>query len=222
MTVTALEPYPKGKGRTAIYLNDKFAFVLYKGELSQYGLEVGVTVDVELYSRIMNETVFLRAKKRAMNLLQKMDRSEADIRRKLSDGGYPPEAVDVAVEYIRSYGYIDDLRYAKEYIRAKASTTSRRQISMKLYEKGISKDVTQEAFRQYEDENGPEDSGEAQTVARLINKRCPNGINSLDYEGRQKLFAYLYNKGFSGTVIEEVYSSIDQNQSGDGSVIDFD
>ncbi len=208
MTVTALEPYAKGKGRTAIYLNDKFAFVLYKGELSQYGLEVGVVVDDELYDRIMKETVFLRAKKRAMNLLQKMDRTEADIRRKLSDGGYPPEAVDVAIEYLCSYGYIDDLRYAGEYIRAKISTTSRRQITVKLFEKGISKDITQEAFRLYEEENGMEASGEEQAVKRLIMKRCPQGVSDLSYEEKQKLFAYLYNKGFSGSVIEKVYSEI--------------
>lgn len=208
MTVTALEPYVKGKGRTAIYLNDKFAFVLYKGELSQYGLEVGTIVDDELYDRIMKETVFLRAKKRAMNLLQKMDRTEADIRRKLSDGGYPPEAVDVAIEYLRSYGYIDDLRYAGEYIRAKISTTSRRQITVKLLEKGISKDITQEAFKLYEEENGMEASGEEQAVKRLIMKRCPHGVGDLGYEEKQKLFAYLYNKGFSGSVIEQVYSEL--------------
>ena len=63
MTITGIEPYPKGKGRVAIYLNDKFAFVLYKGELSQYGLETGMTVDDELYGKILSETLFIRARK---------------------------------------------------------------------------------------------------------------------------------------------------------------
>ena len=46
-TVTGIEPCPGGK-KYAVYLNDTFAFVLYKGELSKYGLETGTTVDDEL------------------------------------------------------------------------------------------------------------------------------------------------------------------------------
>ncbi|MBR6718388.1 MAG: regulatory protein RecX, partial [Oscillospiraceae bacterium] len=66
MTVSSIEPY--GKGRSAVYLNDSFAFVLYKGELSQYGLEPGVTVDDGLYDRILTQTLFPRARERGMNL----------------------------------------------------------------------------------------------------------------------------------------------------------
>ena len=108
MTVTAIEPY--GKGRSAVYLNDSFAFVLYKGELSKYGMELGTVVDNKLYEQILNETLFKRARKRGMNLLKSMDRTEADVRRRLSDGGYPPEAVDDAISYLQSYHYIDDKR----------------------------------------------------------------------------------------------------------------
>ncbi len=204
MTVTQIEPYPKGKGRVSVYLNDKFAFVLYKGELSQYGLEIGTTVDDRLYERILNETLFKRARKRGMNLLQKLDRTEADIRRKLSEGGYPQVAVDDAVEYLRSYRYIDDERYASEYIRCKSSSMSRKQIAMKLREKGIDKEVTEAAFARYDEElNEDGENAEYELLIKLIHKRCPQGVESLDHAGRQKLYAYLYNKGFSVSDIDK-------------------
>ena len=204
MTVTAIEPYPKGKGRVSVYLNDKFAFVLYRGELSQYGLEVGQTVDDDLYDRILNETIILRAKKRGMNLLQSMDRTEADVRRKLSDGGYPPEAVDAAIEYLRSFHYIDDMRYAEDYVRFKSHSFSRKQIMMKLAEKGIGKDICEAAFAKYDEENGLE-AGDVQKelIRKLISKRCPKGISDLDYEERRKLYSYLYGKGFSISDIDD-------------------
>ncbi len=202
MTVTDLKPYPKGKGRVSVYLNDEFAFVLYKGELSQYGLEEGMTVDDELYDRILDETVIKRAKKRGMNLLMNMDRTEADVRRKLSEGGYPPVAVDAAVEYLRSFHYLDDMRYASEYIRFKSATMSRKQITLKLSEKGIDKCVIEDAFEQYENESG-EDPAETERklVQKLVEKRYPQGTDNLDHAEKQKLCAYLYRKGFSSSAI---------------------
>ncbi len=204
MTVTKLEPYPKGKGRVSVYLNDKFAFVLYKGELSQYGIEEGLQVDDEVYERILDETLIPRAKKRGMNLLMSMDRTEADMRRKLGDGGYPAEAVDAAIDYLISFHYIDDLRYAGEYIRFKSSSMSRRQMSVKLTEKGVAKDIIEKAFLQFEEESGSApDETERQLIQKLIAKRHPGGTENLDNTEKQKLRAYLFRKGFSMSAIEE-------------------
>ena len=208
MTLTGIRPLPKGRGRNAIYLNDEFAFVLYKGELATYGLEEGMTVDDALYLRIMEETIFPRARKRGMNLLKTMDRTEADVRRRLSEGGYPQEAIDNAVEYLRSYHYIDDERYASEYIRCKSSSMSRRQITAKLIEKGVSKDIIERSFALYDEENGTDsDEAELELIRKLIARRCPGGTDNLDYNERQKLYSYLYGKGFSVGRIDECLRS---------------
>ena len=207
--ITAIETHPRGKGRVSVYINDRFAFVLYKGELSKYDLEAGMVMTDDLYERIMTETVYVRAKKRGMNLLRNMDRTESDVRMKLSEGGYPPDAVDAAIDYLRSYRYIDDMRYASEYIRFRSASMSRKQIEMKLAGKGVARDTIEAAFEQYEAENGT-DTGETEKklIQKLINKRYPNGVGDISYEDRQKLFSYLYGKGFSFSVIEEVYGSL--------------
>ena len=209
MIVTKLEPYPKGKGRVSVYLNDRFAFVLYKGELSQYGIEEGIVMDDALYERILNGTLILRAKKRAMNLLMTTDRTESDVRRRLDDGGYPQEAVDAAIDYLKSFHYIDDRRYAGEYIRFKSSSMSRKQMTLKLMQKGIDKDIIGQAFSDQESEGGVStQEGERELIRRLIAKRHPAGVALLDNAARQKLFAYLYNKGFAISEIESVYSEM--------------
>ena len=204
MIVTKLEPYPKGKGRVSVYLNDRFAFVLYKGELSQYGIREGIVMDDGLYDRILNETLTVRAKKRGMNLLMTTDRTESDIRRKLKDGGYPQEAVDAATDYLKSFHYIDDRRYADEYIRFKSSSMSRKQMTMKLLEKGVDKETIEQAFLDSESQSGQStEESERELIGKLIAKRCPQGVENLDNAGRQKLYAYLYRKGFSMSAIEE-------------------
>ncbi|MCR5590477.1 MAG: recombination regulator RecX [Lachnospiraceae bacterium] len=209
MMVTAIEPYPKGKGRVAVYLNNKFAFVLYKGELSDYELEEGSRVDDALYARILEQTLIPRAKKRAMNLIKTMDRPEHDIRTKLSDGGYPPEAVDAAVSYLKSFHYIDDMRYAGEFIRFRSSSMSRAQIIAKLIAKGISRDTVDAAFAEYEQESGEDiTSTEKELIRRLITKRFPSGTSGITYEEKQKLYAYLYRKGFPVSLIDEAFQSL--------------
>ena len=224
MMITGIEDHPKGKGRVRIFMNNEFAFVLYKGELSQYGIECGVTVTDTLYDRIMQETVFPRARKRAMNLLMNIDRTEADVRRRLSED-YPPEAVDNAVAYVMSFGYIDDKRYAEEFIRCKTERAGRKQIRSKLMEKGISGDVIDAAFESYDEEFGDGGNADRQLIRKLIIKRQPTGVADLSYSDRQKLFAYLYGKGFSVSDIEAVYAEMNDPEAckafGEANGVDF-
>lgn len=209
MTITAIEEYPKGKGRVAVYLNNEFAFVLYKGELSKYGIIENEKLSIDAYNRVLNEVLIPRAKKRGMNLLKTIDRTQSDVTRKLKEGGYPEEAVDAAVEYLKSFHYIDDYRYAEEYYRFKRTSYSKKMIEAKLIEKGISRQIIDEAIGGYEEENDIDsESAEEALIRKMILKRCPQGVTDQSYEDRQRLFAYLYNKGFSVAAIERVYSSL--------------
>ena len=58
----------------------------------------------------MDSDILRRAKLRAIHLLEYRDRTEKDMRRKLQQGDYPPEVIDKTIEYLKSYGYIDDKR----------------------------------------------------------------------------------------------------------------
>ena len=62
MLVTKLEPFGS---RVKIYINNDFAFVLYKGEISKYGLKEGQEIPSNTYSVIMNK-LFDRGKERAL------------------------------------------------------------------------------------------------------------------------------------------------------------
>lgn len=207
MTITSIVPYEKGKNRVAVYLNDEFAFVLYKGELSKYDLKENMVLDDATYQRIKDDILYKRARLRGMNLLKTMDRTELDMRHRLSDGGYPEDVVDDAIEYLKSYHYIDDNRYASEYIRFKMSSLSRKEISRKLREKGVPDAIIESAFYEQDDSCDDSYSSERETCGRLMLKKCSNP-SALEYEDRMKLFAYLYRKGFSMETIEHVYKNL--------------
>ena len=91
-----------------------------------------------------------KAKHRALYLLERMDRTEQELRRKLEEN-YSEEVVEEAVEYVKSYHYIDDLRYAKNYISCKSTGKSRRQIEQELLlKKGISREILRQAYEESE------------------------------------------------------------------------
>ena len=53
------------------------------------------------------------ARRKAMRLLEHMDRTERGLREKMRQAGFAPPAIDYALAYVESYGYIDDERYAR-------------------------------------------------------------------------------------------------------------
>lgn len=109
----------RSSGRYQILLEGEDSFPLYYKELRQYGIEEGGVLTEQSYQEIMRELLPVRAKKKALHLLERMDRTEQQLYRKLADGGYPDQVAKEAVDYVKSYHYIDDVRYARSYIESR-------------------------------------------------------------------------------------------------------
>lgn len=203
MTVTKLEPVTKMKYK--VFLDEEFAFVLYKGELSRYGIREGVQVEEELHRKIMDEIILKRAKLRAMHLLEDMDRTELGLRDKLKQGLYPQEAIEGAVQYVKSFGYIDDLQYARRFIESRKQMKSRREIYAQLCSKGVASELIEIAF-----EDCYETGGEKDAILQLIRKKRVDPARATEEEMR-KLYGYLARKGFRYDDIRQVIQNCDEN-----------
>ena len=140
-----------------------------------------------------------RAKLRALHLLTAMDRTEANLKEKLQ-ASYCEEAVETAIDYVKSFGYLDDERYVKVYIESKSRTKSRKQIEQELiFKKGLSKEMVQKGF----------DIAQTADISEVIEKYMKKKRiepSNCDYEQKQKFFAYMMRKGFQ---IEDLKSVFD-------------
>ena len=87
MYVTKLTPVTKAKYK--VYLDEEFAFVLYKGELSLYGIQEGKELSQDVVERIKKEVLVKRAKLRALHILERADRTEAELAAKLKQDIMP-------------------------------------------------------------------------------------------------------------------------------------
>lgn len=182
------------KSRCKIELDHQFAFVLYKGELRQYHLREGEAIREEDYQEIIDEVLPKRAKKRCMNLLQSRDYTESQLRAKLDQALYPPKIIDQAIDYVSSYRYINDLRYAEDYITTHETTRSHGRINQDLYRRGLSKETIEQAWHIWETKGGTQD--EYAMIQILLQKKhyIPE---TATYKEKQKLYAYLTRKGYS-------------------------
>lgn len=201
MIVTEVSEFTKSKYK--VFLNDAFAFVLYKGDLRHYGIETGVDLSDEVIDSIYNEVLVKRARLRAMHLLEKRDYTAKAMRDKLKESLYPESIINDAVEYVKSYHYIDDERYAMAYINSHSQTMSRRQISDKLRLKGVSEDIINNCMEDYLEENA--DVFDTQLLNLMRRLLGNTAASSLEYKDRQKLFAKLYRKGYTVEKIEQAY-----------------
>ena len=52
------------------------------------------------------------ARRKALRLLEHMDRTEKGLQERLIQGGFSEAAAEDAVAYVKDYGYVNDYRYA--------------------------------------------------------------------------------------------------------------
>lgn len=199
MIITKIEEINIGRGKkkTAykIYTDESFIFLLYSQDIRQYQLKEGLEITPNLYERIIGETVYRRAKQKAMATLKRVDKTENELRLKLKDSYYTDEVIDMTIDFLKKYNYINDDRYASNYIRNHKLSKSKLAIKTKLLQKGINKalleKIISDEYINSEDDNDPE----MVAIKRAIHKKY-HDTSSLTWQERQKLIASLYRKGF--------------------------
>ena len=130
----------------------------------------------------------LEAKKKAMSLLKYMDRTEWQLRDKLVAKGFSEEAVEGAVDYVKSFHYLDDYRYAVHFVELHYEQRSRQRMRQDLYQRHVPEEYIDLALESI-CEN---DDIALQEALRKITK----GETEYSYEEKQKIAGKLYRKGF--------------------------
>lgn len=196
MTVTQMTALSRGRYR--VDMEDRTAFVLYRGELAKLDIREGGEIPEETLRRIREEILPLRAKKRVMNLLQRRDYTVGGLREKLREGAYPEACIEEAIAYAASYGYVDDARYAEEFIRCHIGQKSRMRIEQDLLKKGISKALIGEVFEKLAAEGTNQD--EERMICALLQKKNFDHRAATEKEKR-RMYAFLYRRGFHAEAI---------------------
>ena len=197
---------PKGKRQTIVWIDGEPAGFLDNREVSAYRLSVDSEIDEAGWDRIVRDSILPRGKRKALELLQLQDRTTKELHDKLVAGDYTEAQTWEIIAYVASFRYIDEQRYAMNYIRSHAKTKSVREMRQTLLQRGVSAEIFETAYEKFvqESADGEQESESPELLAarRFAERRVRGG--SLSYEARTKLYAALVRKGFSQDTIRSV------------------
>ena len=172
MIVTDIKEFKKD--RYEIFIDEEFAFVLYKGELKSYNIKLNSEIAIQTYDEITKELLPKRATKRAMNLLLGHMYTKKGLGDKLSESKYPPHAINTAIEYVESFHYLDDVEYARQYIMGRISTKSKLVLRQYLLNKGVAEADFEIAYDEVVSDSG---DCEGEVINKLIIKKLSKRIS---------------------------------------------
>lgn len=186
-----------GKGKIRVTFDTGLSCLLYRGEARSLNLSEECIITHNDYEHMLTDVIGKRAKKRAMHLLEQMDRTEKQLRDKLLANEYPQSCIDMAIEYVKSYHYIDDERYACNYVRFAQEKKSRQRIKQDLMRKGIGRDIIEYALEE------EFETDETEQIKELLEKKHFQYQES-DQKEFQRIYNFLLRRGLHSSDILNV------------------
>ena len=186
-----------GKNKCKIHLSNGVDLTLYKGEVRQLHLQENDEITEDMYEEVLEEILIPRARRRAMHLLEKMDRSTRQLETKLCEGGYPEPAIESAIAYVTSYHYLDDERLARSHIRFYQTSRSRMRMTQDLLKKGIDREIIDRCMEEELEQS------QVELIAVLLQKKGYDPENATRQE-EAKMYRFLMQRGFASSEISRV------------------
>ena len=111
--------------------------------------------------------------------------------------------VEKAIAYVKSFGYINDERYVRNYIECRCQSKSRRQLEQELqFRKGVSPELIQQVYEELE----PVD--QCELIRKHLEKKHYRNAEADDRQKRS-VIASLARKGFCMSDIISVMKETD-------------
>ena len=157
---------------------------------------MGKEYDEDELKEIVTESEKRSAFDKAAKYVSFRPRTEREIKKYLSDKEYPPEIADYAVAKLAEYGYVNDFRFCREYVRAYSVKAGVNKIRADLMRLGAKREAIDEALDEIENQS---------EAAYRAAQKWARTRKSFDV---RKLKAHLYAKGFEPDDINSAAAGI--------------
>ena len=198
--VTEIEVQKKNTDRVNVYINDEFAFPCSLELVYKYKLEKGMEIREENLKIIAEEDSFLKGKSCALRCIEKTYKSEQQVIDKLTAKGFEETVIVRVIDFMKSYNFIDDERYAQSYIKEKMKICGRNKIKFALIKKGISKNIIEDRLEVLLE------TVEKEVALMLAERKLITFMKSESDKNKlyKKLSDFLVRSGYSFDIVSQV------------------
>lgn len=188
MRIERVEASRHKRGRVLVFLADGACLKITEQELLDFGLRAGDELDDAALTRLKEAAGISNIKATAADIIGKRAMSRAALERKLQEKGASEAEARYAAEWLEAIGAIDDADYAALLVRHCAQLGyGPARIRDKLYEKGVPRELWDEALDQAPDNGGQID----RFLEGKLRGRMP------DEKEKKRLTDALLRRGYS-------------------------
>ena len=132
------------------------------------------------------------------------ERCVKDVRDKLKTFEISEEEKTKILDYLIDNRFVNDERFAKSFVRGKVNQSGWgvNKIRFHLIQKGIDKDIIEEALGQTDEE------AYRQRLIDILKTKAKTVKAANDFEKKRKLAAYAMQKGFEGSLVWETLNDL--------------
>ena len=125
------------------------------------------------------------------------ERCVKDVKDKLKTYDIAEKEKNIILEYLLDNRFVNDERFAKSFVRGKVNQSGWgvNKIRFHLIQKGIDKDIIEEALGQTDEE------AYRQRLIEILETKSKTVKAANDFEKKRKLAAYAMQKGFEGSLV---------------------
>ncbi len=199
--ITALKVQEHNPQRINVFLDGAFAFGLSR--ITAAWLRVGQELSDERINELQTQDEVEVAYQKALQLLERRPRAEAEIRRSLGKNDLPEEVIEAVLERLRSNSLVNDEQFARAWVenRTEFRPRSRRALAAEMRQHGLERETIQKTLSETD-----LDEEKLAYQAGLKQSRKLSQLEWLDF--RRKLSAFLARRGFGYEVIAPVVQRI--------------
>jgi regulatory protein len=198
------------KDVTIQFENDAFLILTVEVFLKS-GLKKGDEISEDRFSLLIEQNKLFHIKQRAFRLLGRRTHSSSELRRKLWNKDYEQKLIDEVIEDLKKNNYLDDTAFIRAFVAEKsnAKNWSSKKVKTELLKRGIDNKLIDEMFK------GKERNSDIENATKLAMKKYDQLLNkNLETKDlRNKLFAFLFSKGFEYDLIRDVCSKLVQRNT---------
>jgi len=156
-----------------------------------HGLDDGIELSQQAFQRIRDDLLVPEAVNMATSWLARREMSPLQVNQGLRRRGFSSDIIDLALNRLQEYGYVDDKRFAMALVnlRQNSQPYGRIRLIADLRAKGITGEAADLALQKFNED-------EAIRLAAEIGKR--RGL-----KGR-KMYNFLYRRGFTSQAIQRI------------------